>query len=332
MNSITQNNRYLEHDLLTKFNACKLYASSKYSVAFIVRKYKISKASLMRWMKRFDGTKDSLISRSRRPKSPHPNAHTAIEIQNIENLLKRNSNIGLSELYGKLKQSYAYTRHPASLFRFLRKRGVFTTPEHKKKPYKPKKYDTPTKIGQKMQLDVKFVPKHCYSNWNTHKQKFYQYTIIDECSRERFIYAYDSYNADNTVDFVRRAIIYFGYFPKIIQTDNGSEFTLNKECNTVHFFDQFCNKFNIEHKLIRPYTPRHNGKVERSHRNDNVRFYSNLSFYSLDDLNKQMKDYLKRSNNIPSSSIKWMTPLEKRNSLLKIKHNTKSPLRLYETA
>ncbi len=222
--------------------------------------------------------------------------------------------------------------HPASLFRFLRKRGVFTNTEHKKKPYKPKKYETPTKIGVKMQLDVKFVPKHCYANWSTHKQKFYQYTIIDECSRERFIYAFEEYNVANTVDFVRRAIIYFSYFPKIIQTDNGAEFTLIQECDTIHYFDQFCNKFNIEQKLIRPYTPRHNGKVERSHRNDNARFYSNLSFYSLHDLNNQMRAYLKRSNNIPSSSLKWMTPLEKRNSIAKIKHNTKSPLRLYTSA
>ncbi len=332
MNSISQNFRYLEHDTNTRFNACRLYSTGSYSVAYIVRKYKISKASLMRWMKRFDGTKTSLFSRTRRPKSVHPNAHTALEIQNIENILKRNPHIGLSELYGKLKQNYAYARHPASLFRFLRKRGVFVTPEHKKKPYTPKKYDTPIKIGEKMQLDVKYVPKKCYINWNTHKQKFYQYTIIDECSRERFIYAYEECNSDNTVDFVRRAIIYFGYFPKIIQTDNGPEFTLNRDYNAIHFFDQFCNKFNIIHQLIRPYTPRHNGKVERSHRNDNARFYSNLSFYSLDDLNNQMRAYLKRSNNIPSSSLKWMTPLEKRNSISKVKHNNKSPLRLYKSA
>ena len=33
-----------------------------------------------------------------------------------------------------------------------------------------------------------------------------------------------------------------------------------------------------------PRTPCHNGKVERSHRNDNERFYKYLSFYSYDDL------------------------------------------------
>ena len=78
-------------------------------------------------------------------------------------------------------------------------------------------------------------------------------------------------------------------------------------------FDKLCIELGIEHKLIKPYTPRHNGKVERSHRNDQQRFYSSLSFYSLDDLQVQMKAYLKRSNNIPSSSLNLLSPLKKEN-------------------
>lgn len=98
----------------------------------------------------------------------------------------------------------------------------------------------------------------------------------------------------------------------------------------LHLFDQLCLELDIEHKLIKPRTPRHNGKVERSHRNDQKRFYSNLNFYSLDDLNKQMKAYLKRSNNIPSSSLNWLTPIEKRNSLINLKHCNKSLLPSFE--
>ena len=59
------------------------------------------------------------------------------------------------------------------------------------------------------------------------------------------------------------------------------------------------------------------------------RFYNNLKFYSLDDLNKQMKEYLKRSNNIPSSSLNWLTPIEKRNLLINTKHNNKSLLPIF---
>ena len=110
-------------------------------------------------------------------------------------------------------------------------------------------------------------------------EKFYQYTIIDEATRERFIYAYNSHDSFTTVDFVLRSIIYFGYIPEIIQTDNGFEFTNNREKSdkSLHLFDELCKELNIVHKLIKPRTPRHNGKVERSHRNDQERFYSFLS-------------------------------------------------------
>ena len=121
---------YYPHDLNTRFHACITYSKRKdnhYKLKDILRLYHISKASLMRWMKRFDGTKESLKDKSKRPITPHPNSHTSDEIKNINNLLKRNPNIGLSELYGKLRRDYAYTRHPASLFRFLRKMGILTT-------------------------------------------------------------------------------------------------------------------------------------------------------------------------------------------------------------
>ncbi len=82
--------------------------------------------------------------------------------------------------------------------------------------------------------------------------------------------------------------------------------------------DEFCLKENIYHHKIRPRTPRHNGKVERIHRNDNERFYSFLSFYSLEDLRYQGSQYLKRSNNIPMQVLNFLTPIEMRNKLLNI--------------
>ncbi|MCL1945353.1 MAG: DDE-type integrase/transposase/recombinase [Firmicutes bacterium] len=77
-----------------------------------------------------------------------------------------------------------------------------------------------------MEIDCKFVPKECY-NGDTNcypkstRAYHYQYTIIDESSRERFLYPYENHTADSTVDFIKRAIVQFGYVPKCIQTDNG---------------------------------------------------------------------------------------------------------------
>ena len=69
-------------------------------------------------------------------------------------------------------------------------------------------------------------------------------------------------------------------------------------------------------KLIRPRTPWHNGKVERSHRNDQERFYNFLKFYNYEDLQRQLKAYLRRSNNIPMQVLGWKSPKQKRQELL----------------
>lgn len=314
MNTIPYSQRYLPHELTTKFHAVKLYRSGN-PVAYVCRKYHISKASLMRWNRKFDGTKESLVNKSHRPVSPHPASHTDQELKWIMDYHRRNPHISVCELYGKLRTDKGYSRHPGSLYRvFIRLGYSSKAPSTKKKSRHLKKYDTPAKLGVKWQMDVKYVPAACYAGCDG--QKFYQYTMIDEASRERFIYPYRETGGYYTVDFVKKAIEYFGYKPEIIQTDNGSEFTQPRHTERIHAFDALCIRLGITHKLIRPRTPWHNGKVERSHRNDQERFYNHMSFYSYEDLKVQMKRYLCRSNRIPMAVLEWKCPLQKRMELL----------------
>lgn len=309
MNTITHSQRYLPHEFKTRYHAVKLYRSGV-GVAFVTRRYHISKSSLLRWNKRFDGTKESLADKSHRPHSPHPAAHTEQELKWIRDLHRRNPHISVCELYGKLRTAKGYSRHPGSLYRIYRRLGYSNAAPSTKKAYKPKPYHTPTEIGVKWQMDVKYVPTTCYAG--SVPQKFYQYTVIDEASRERFLYPYMEQSGYSTVDFLKRALVYFGYKPQIIQTDNGSEFTNITKTDRIHILDKLCEELNIRHQLIRPRTPRHNGKVERSHRNDQERFYNHMSFYNYQDLQKQMRRYLNRSNKIPMKVLGWKSPLEKR--------------------
>ncbi len=71
------------HSLNTKYYAILLYRKGN-PISFVCRRYKCSKASLMRWNKKFDGTKESLIDKSHRPFNPHPNSHTAEELNWIK--------------------------------------------------------------------------------------------------------------------------------------------------------------------------------------------------------------------------------------------------------
>ena len=313
MDSITQPKRYLPHTLSTKIGAVKLYRETR-DIDFVCRRYHISKASLMRWNKLYDGTEESLMPKSHRPHTPHPNSHTEEELKWIQDYHRRNPNISINELYGKLREEKAYSRHPGSLYRVFVRLGYRKKTESTMKKSKHLgKYDTPTEIGEKWQMDVKYVPKVCDSR--KEKEQYYQYTVIEEASRKRFIYAYQEQSSYSTVDFIKRAIIFFGYAPNILQTDNGSEFTHTKKTDRIHPLDVFCKENGIEHKTIRPRTPWHNGKVERSHRNDQERFYNHLKFYSFNDLREQMKRYLYRSNNIPMAILGWKSPNQKHREL-----------------
>ena len=268
----------------------------------------------MRWNRAYDGTKESLQPKSHRPHRQHPNAHTEQEIKWIKDYHRRNPNISICELYGKLREDKAYSRHPGSLYRVFVRLGFRQKPESTKEKSKHKgKYDTPTELGVKWQLDVKYVPTACHSA--KEKEQFYQYTVIEEASRKRFIYAYQEHSSYSTIDFIVRAITYFGYAPKEIQTDCGAEFTHTSKTKRVHPFDVFCNRNHIYHHVLRPRTPWHNGKVERSHRNDQERFYNYLRFYSFADLQEQMKRYLRRANNIPMAVLGWKSPAQKHREL-----------------
>ena len=305
-----------------KLNALKSLKCN--DIYFVAHRYHCTIQTIYRWKRLYDGTIESLEPKYCAPYTPHPNSHTEEEIKHIKDLIKRNPNIGLNELYGKLRLNYAYRRHPMGLYNFLRKHGWYDSVK-KKSNYKPQPYATPLHIGEKWQLDVKYVPRNCYVGEFKDERKFYQYTVIDEATRERFIFPYQEQCGSSTIDFLKRAIDYFGYKPNIIQTDNGAEFTYTRQTRheQEHLLDKFCRINKIEHKLIKPRTPRHNGKVERSHRSDNERFYKTLKFYSFEDLVLQMRAYLKRSNNIPISVLatrdgkeKWLTPKQKRKELL----------------
>ena len=76
-------------------------------------------------------------------------------------------------------------------------------------------------------------------------------------------------------------------------------------------FEQKLKELNIKHKLIKPYTSRHNGKVERSHKKDQERFYYNKVFFSFEDLVNRAKYYIKEYNNFPMRPLKWLSPNDK---------------------
>lgn len=303
MKSITQDMKYRQ--------SLMRYAQ-KYGVSQASRRYNKSRSYIYFWRKRYDGTLGSLACRSRRPHS-HPNQHTEAEIKLIKDMRRRNPELGMIELWLRLRRR-GYSRRPESLYRVMRRLCMF--PQKKpKKQYIPKPYEQMTHPGQRVQIDVKHVPAACLVG-DAKGQRFYQYTAIDEYSRLRYLEAFEEASTHSSAIFLENAAAFFankGIHIECVQTDNGRAFT-NRfnpgHKDTPTLFEITADQLGVRHKLIRPYTPRHNGKVERSHREDNKRFYRLRSFYSFQDFKSQLASHLKRSNVIPMRPLRWLSPLD----------------------
>lgn len=284
--------------------------AEKYGVSRASRKYNKSRSYIYFWKARWDGSMASLACQSRRPHS-HPNQHTEAELKLIRDMRRRDPKLGMVELWHRLRRR-GYTRRPESLFRVMRKLGLF--PQVEKKPaYRPKPYEQMTYPGQRVQVDVKVVPRRCIAD---PELRLFQYTAMDEFTRLRFLAAYPEQSTYSSADFLKRLFKWYarrGIRVECVQTDNGFEFTnrfSNSKRNQVTLFEKTAADLGIRHKLIKPYTPRHNGKVERSHREDQKLFYNSHSFFSLDDFGGQLAAHQTRTNNRPMRPLNWVSPRE----------------------
>ena len=78
--------------------------------------------------------------------------------------------------------------------------------------------------GQRIQIDVKFVPSVCLVN-EAKGQKFYQYTALDEYSRWRYVEAFEEHSSYSSALFLEHLFKRFPFPIECVQTDNGAEFT-----------------------------------------------------------------------------------------------------------
>ena len=305
-NSISQRLKYKQS--VVKF-------SFKFGVTRASEEFNINRRTIYRWRKRYDGSLESLKDKSHRPKH-HPNEHTKEEIQMIINYRNNNKETGLVVLWVKLRMA-GYMRTIQGLYHVMVRLGIYKKAPSKRKHIQPPEVPIAKYPGERVQIDVKYVPQECMSKeLKELGEKYYQYTAIDEYTRLRYTYFCKEHNTYESTIFLNRLIHYFPFKIELIQTDNGFEFTnrLNWNAlirNKTTMFENRLKELGIEHSLIRPHTPTQNGKVERSHRKDQERFYYKRIFLSLEDLKEKGKRWLREYNNFPMRPLKWMSPIEK---------------------
>ena len=280
--------------------------------SFAARIYGVSLSSVKRWDKQYDG-KDwrSLVERSHRPHS-HPKRHTESEEMIISKAFwKKYERYGWDGVYAEAKAN-GYTRSLSGMIYAAKRLDL--ADKVKRRP--PRRHDRrfPELLipGEKVQIDVKEVPYHCLRGKLLRENKhLYQWTAIDECTRFRFLYIFEEHTPENSVKFLRMLMKAFPFKIQTVQTDNGTEFTYKYISETEECpFDRALRELGIAHKLIPPRTPWHNGKVERSHRNDQRYFYDWETFRTVEEAREKLKQHLSWSNNKPMRTLKNKTPLE----------------------
>lgn len=91
-------------DIVTQkanFRQSVVLYSFRNSVFAAINRFGVSRATIYRWRKLYNGTAQSLIERSRRPHS-HPNQHTPQELKLISDMRRRNPQDGLVFFWTKL--------------------------------------------------------------------------------------------------------------------------------------------------------------------------------------------------------------------------------------
>ena len=268
-------------------------------------RYRVSRKCVWKWRSRWDGTLESLKDQSRRPRYS-PNSQTETE----KKLVRRYGNKYRDDLilgYQKATQ-YGYKRSYGCFKKTVRK--LLDNPvKKKKKGAKPKPYQRADYPGQKIQIDVKYVPSYCVADG----KKYYQFTAKDECTRWTFREMYDEQSSYSAYDFLIKLIINAPFPIYLVQTDNAAAFTnalLVTKSTHKTLFEAALIKMGIGYKRIRIATPRHNGKVERQHRTDELRFYKKMRMYGLEDGRRQLAVYQKQSNGYIMTCLGMKSPNE----------------------
>ena len=268
-----------------------------------------SERSLKRWKKAYEQSgMDGLIPKSTEPKT-QPN-ETPIRIKEDVITLRKQTGLCAKKLHWRLKKQGLMV--PLStVSKILKDAGLVRKYRTKKVKYKYLRAER--QPGELLEMDVKYVPGAIQG------LKYYQYTVIDTASRWRHLEVFDEQTTHHSIRMMELVKARFPHPIKAIKTDNHSTFTnyyvgTNKRSDvstrTIHALDVWCREHDIVHYLIDPGKPAQNGTVERSHREDEEKFYQCTTFKTKQDLKKKIRLWNDYYNDLEHCSLDGKTPNE----------------------
>lgn len=248
------------------------------NVAKTCRYFGISRQSFYTWRQLYyQHGENGLINK--KPCPENVSIRVAPEIEEKILYLRQNYHLGPKRIH-----MYIQRYHPemkvsdSGVYWVLKRNNLNRLPRNvKRRSLTSRRYQKQIP-GHHIQVDVKFLS---FNSNDGKKVKRFQYTAIDDATRIRAIQIHPKHNQNTAIEFIDYVIEKFPFRIHTIRTDNGHEFQTKFHW---HVEDQ-----GINHVYIKPRTPRLNGKVERSHRTDELEFYQLLSYTDDVDLNQKLK-------------------------------------------
>lgn len=246
-----------------------------------------------------------LQNRSTRPKT-HPR-ETPIRIKERIIELRREKKKCALKLKWDLEEE-GINIHFQTIQKIIKKEGL--TRRYRTRKIKYQYVRIPLKKGELVEIDVKYVPDKIKG------QRYYQFTAIDCASRWRYMQAYEDESTFSAIKFLKDLVRIADFKIQSVKTDNGACFT-NRYTGYYksdlpfprpHAFDKVCQENNIVHYLIDPGKPQQNSFVERSHREDQEKFYEQTQFKSLEELRYRLRLWNMEYNDTKHCSLNGKTP------------------------
>ena|SRR5579864_2200959 len=267
------------------------------------------KRSLERWVQAYKkGGEEALEPKSTEPKT-QPNETPIWIKERVVEVRKKAKKCAL-KIHWQLEKE-GININERTIGKILKKEGLVRKYRVRKITYKYIRAER--KPGELLEIDVKYVPGRVAG------KRYYQYTAIDTASRWRHLAVYDEQTTYHSIRFLKEVMSLFPHTIRAVKTDNGSIFTnyyigTNKRSDmtvkTLHGLDTFCAQNNIIHYLIDPGKPAQNGTVERSHREDQEKFYEQNKFRNIWHLQKKLKEWNMYYNNLEHCGLGGKTPNE----------------------
>lgn len=268
-----------------------------------------SKRSLERWLAAYKSFgKARLEPQSTEPKTQEKETPIWIK-ERIIAIRKKTSKCAL-KIHWQLEKEGVFI-HERTIGKILKRERLVR--KYRVRKIKYKYIRAQRQPGELMEIDVKYVPGRIVG------QRYFQYTAIDTASRWRYLQVYDEQTNFHSILFLKEVIEKFEHKIQAIKTDNGSIFTnyytsMTKRSDmtvkTIHALDMFCREHNIIHYLIDPGKPAQNGTVERSHREDQEKFYDRNKFKNFTDLQRKLKQWNIYYNDLEHCGLSGKTPNE----------------------